>query len=382
MKFIINTTNLQSGGALQVALSLLAEWNFTGHKHIFHIFLSPQLSKLVMLNDFAANFTFYHFTQNPTTTTWHAFTFYKKLKAMEESICPDAVFTVFGPALWQPRKPHLAGFANGYYLFNQSDFIQQNVLPRLSQRIKYFSRRTLLFRQLKKEANAYWVETKEAQDALSKTINVPLTNISVVGNTYSSTFKQRYENTRFYKKEQFTLLYLSAYYPHKNFEIIPELLLILKEREIKCKFMLTLPQDKFEELFGHNYEKDYLENTGPVNPKDIHELYGRADAVFMPSLLETFSANYPEAMSAGKPILTSNFSFAQQVCGKAALYFNAQDAQDIAEKITALISSPLLRQQLVTTGYGQLKQLESPNSRAEKLLMLLEHIAISKTIAE
>lgn len=374
MKFIINTSNLQSGGALQVALSLLEEWSLLGKKNEFHILLSPQLEQLLTVEKFEHNFHFYPLKKNPTHSLLSPFTFYKKLKKLEATINPDAVFTVFGPALWTPKSPHLVGFANGYYLRDDYFFIQKKVLNDFSKRLKYYARRYVLFHQLKKEANHYWVETDKAKELLSATINKSLEDISVVGNTYGSSFKNALTKKTKTNKT-FNLLFVSAFYEHKNFEIINQIIPILKQRNISCSFITTLPNKVFEELFLQQKDKEYLNNRGPIHPQETYKIYAEADALFMPSLLETFSANYPEAMKMELPIICSDYDFSRDICGDAALYFDAQNPQDIADKIIELIANKELQQQLVSTGKKRLEKLETPETRAQKLLNLLTEIA-------
>lgn len=374
MKFIINTTNLQSGGALQVALSLLEEWNVVSMSHEFHVFLSPQMLPLIDKDNFGGNFIFYPFGQNPTSTIFSTFTFYKKLRKLEDDIKPNAVFTIFGPALWTPKNPHLLGFANGYYLFDDSAFIQKRVLSNIFRRIKYYIRKSILFRQLKKEGSIYWVETKDAQQKLAKTINKPEDKIEIVGNTFGQSFK----NASWQKdttNKPFTLLYLSAYYEHKNFKIIPQVISILAERNIDCTFLLTLPESIFQAHFEKTTHRNYLKNAGPVSPKESYKLYAETEAVFMPSLLETFSANYPEAMKMQLPILCSDFNFSRNICGDAALYFDAENPMDIADKIGEIIANQPLQQQLIESGNIQLSKMETPESRAQKLIHILEQTA-------
>lgn len=374
MKFIINTSNLQSGGALQVALSLLEEWRLLGKDNEFHIFLSPQLEQLLAAEKFDHNFHFYPFKKNPSHSLISPFTFYKKLKKLEATINPDAVLTVFGPAIWTPKSPHLVGFANGYYLRDDSFFIQKRILNDLFKRLKYYARRYVLFYQLKKEANHYWVETDKAKELLSATIIKSPEDISVVGNTYASSFKNS-QTKKTKTNKTFNLLFVSAYYEHKNFEIINQIIPILEQRNISCSFITTLPNKAFEELFLQQKNKEYLINRGPIHPQETYKIYAEADALFMPSLLETFSANYPEAMKMGLPIICSDFDFSRDICGDAALYFDAQNPQDIADKIIELINNEELQQQLVAAGKNRLEALETPESRALKLLNLLREIA-------
>ncbi|MFA6152032.1 MAG: glycosyltransferase [Chitinophagaceae bacterium] len=377
MKFIINTTNLQSGGALQVALSLLEDWNIVQFENEFHVFLSPQLNILLTRDNFGTNFTFYTFKKNPTNSIFDALSFYKKLRRLEKQITPDAVFTVFGPALWQSKAPHLVGFANGFYLFDHSDYIRKKILTNLIRKIKYYIRHYFLFSQLKKEGDHYWVETDNARERLAATIDKPTNNISVIGNTYGSSFKNKAEH-KGNTNNTFNLLYVSAYYEHKNFEIIPKVITILKEKNIACTFILTLPDDKYSALFGELSNSEYLKNVGPTNPQEIIGIYQNADAIFMPSMLETFSANYPEAMKMELPIICSDYDFSRNICGDAALFFDAQNPIEIAHKIIEFIENTELQKQLIEAGKRRLQLLETPESRAKKLLQLLNETAQMK----
>lgn len=377
MKFIINTTNLQSGGALQVAMSLLSEWTQAYSHHEFHVFLSPQLAALIKQQKFQDHLKFYYFNHNPTKSIWSIYNFHKQLSAIERNIQPQAVLSVFGPAIWKPRSPHLVGFANGYYLFDDSKFIQETVLRNLFAKLKYYTRRTLLLGQLKKEANKIWVETDLAKNKLSSASKIAEEKIMVIGNTYGGAFEN--SGMKKSKNTKFTILFVSAYYQHKNFEIIPAVIKILKSRNIDCQFMFTLASEKFQQIFKEDDVKKYIINAGPANPSESYKLYQQSDAIIMPSLLETFSANYPEAMKMQKPILSSDLPFAKNICGDAALYFDPKNAVDIANKISELIENKKLQEELINEGQQVLKTLETPAGRALKITTLLEKMA-TKTI--
>jgi glycosyltransferase involved in cell wall biosynthesis len=109
---------------------------------------------------------------------------------------------------------------------------------------------------------------------------------------------------------------------------------------------------------------------GSIPHKSCPSLYAQSDALFAPTLLETFSAAYPEAMKMEKPILTSNYSFAKDVCQDAALYFDPLDPVDIAEKIKKLIEDTALQHELVEKGKKRVKEFETARSRAEKYVTL------------
>lgn len=374
MKFIINTSNLKSGGAIQVALSVLQELELKQLSDEFYVLLSPQIEKQIDQNKFGKNFNFISIKNNPTKSILTALFFHSKLQKIEKKINADAVLSIFGPALWKPNKPHLVGFANGYYLFDDSEFIKEKVLSSSVKRLKYCARSYLLFKQLKKEANYYWVETEMAKQKLLKKLNLNSNRITVISNTYNSNFEKEIVAKRD-NNDTFELLYVSAYYEHKNFEILP---LVIEQLKLKIEnfcFIVTLSDEQYGRLFEEEKYSKHLRNIGEVAQENLPKIYSEADAVFMPSMLEIFSANYPEAMKANKLLLCSDYDFSRAICGDAALYFDAKNPKDIADKINKLISNKPLQERLIDNGQKQLLHFETAKSRTEKLLAILKSIA-------
>ena len=79
----------------------------------------------------------------------------------------------------------------------------------------------------------------------------------------------------------------------------------------------------------------------------------------MPSLLESFSIVYLEAMHHGLPIFTSDLWFARGVCGNAATYFDPFDEEDIVNKVTEIMSQKTKREKSVKAGFEKLGSFPS-----------------------
>ena len=377
MKLFINTTNLKQGGSLQVSASVINELlRFSEHE--YHIFLSPQLAAIIDAATFPANFHFYTVPGNPISSLKNLFTFRKKMNTAERDLKPDFVLTMFGPALWKPKAPHLVGFANGLYLYDRSKFIQEIWLSTPFRRMYFYLRRSILLSELKREATLLWTETEYARNEISKSLKIPKQKISVVSNTFGPAYKN-VQVTAAKEKDNstFTFLYLTADYPHKNLEIFNKLLPLLKERNINCKFRLTLPAEVFKKRFPLFLNDPMLENIGPISPNEGPKAYAEADALFFPSLIETFSANYPEAMIMERPIITSNLDFAYDICVDAALYFDPFDPLSAAKTIEILITDAHLRQNLVENGKKRVLEFDTATGRAEKLLNIMKDYLVS-----
>ena len=176
------------------------------------------------------------------------------------------------------------------------------------------------------------------------------------------------------KNREYRLLMISAYHRHKNFEVVKEVSRqLMKDGMEFVKIVLTLKPEDYERLFG---EEDFpnVFNVGPVPLRECPALYQETDAVFLPTLLECFSASYPEAMISGKPILTSDLGFARSICGEAALYFDPTDAKAIANKIATLIHNPMLAETLIEKGKKRVLNFLNPRERASAYLALCQDL--------
>lgn len=376
MKILINTSNLYVGGGLQVALSFINELRQMHTEHEYHIFLSQAVDLQIDQNSFPGNFHFYLIEKSPASLRTR-----KKIVAMmdglEKEIQPDIVFSVFGPSYWKPKSIHLMGFADGW-VYNP-DSVAYDRLPFL-KRLKMRLHGKYKSYYLRRDADYYVLETEDAKKKLAETVGLNQDDIFVVGNTYSEIFNDENltleDNVHYVKlpdkeSDEFRLMYIAHNHINKNLQVINKILPFLKGQNIK--FVLTLDNESFQNLFPDSAEK--IINIGPIPQKSCPSVYKQSDALFAPTLLETFSAAYPEAMKMEKPILTSNYSFATDVCQDAALYFDPLDPKDIAEKIKELVKNETLQDALVEKGRKRVKEFETARSRAEKYIALCEKLA-------
>ena len=83
-------------------------------------------------------------------------------------------------------------------------------------------------------------------------------------------------------------------------------------------------------------------------------LYQNAKAYVFPSLSEGFGLPGLEAMAHGCPVISSNATCLPEVYGDAAHYFDPLDVDDMTQKISEVIDSKSLREDLVKKGTDQL----------------------------
>lgn len=367
MKLIINTATTLKGGGVQVAKSFIEECK-SESEHEFHVILGANIGKTIDTSSFPSNFSFYKIDFRPGDRIFSLNSGMKFFDELEERISPDAVFTTSGPAYWRPKAPHLVGFNLPHYVYPDSPFFQ--VIP-LWKKIRWKLRGFLKGIFLKKEADFYVVQTDDVNDRLRKWLDVR--NVYTVSNSCNSHYFKAniYPDKLPNGHNEFRLLLLSAYHPHKNFEIIKKIVdwNLLQGNEIKFRFILTLPDDIYNKIFEEKYHF-YVSNVGPVPVQECASLYKECDAMFLPTLLECFSASYVEAMYMEKPILTSDLGFARTVCQDAALYFNPLDPIEITGKINLLMSESELKHRLIALGKERKKNFKSASERAASYLDL------------
>ncbi|MDT8339224.1 MAG: glycosyltransferase [Sulfurimonas sp.] len=375
MKILINTSTLYFGGGVQVALSFINEL-ITLDTNEYHIFLSLEIERQLDKKLFGNNFNFYIIDKSPSKLLTR-----KKIVSIlnnfEKEINPDVVFTVFGPAYWRPKALHLLGFADGWvYNPDSIAFDRLSFFRRIKMRlaIKY------KLHYLHRDADFYVLETNDAASKLSTMMKKNKSNFFVVGNTFSNVFSDTQylsENNKYYIKlpakpdDEFRLLYVAHNHPSKNLSIINKAIKYLQNYNIK--FIVTIDEQSYTEVFDVGSRSKVI-NVGPVPQYSCPSLYNQTDAVISTSLLETFSAVYPESMKMKKPLLSSDFSFARDICGDSALYFDALDPKDTSEKIIMIMNDKTLQEELVKKGINKLQTFETAQTRAKKYLDIIKII--------
>lgn len=109
-----------------------------------------------------------------------------------------------------------------------------------------------------------------------------------------------------------------------------------------------------------------------VPDSELGLFYKNARCFVLPSLYEGFGLPVLEAMSYGCPVITSNISSLPEAGGDAALYIDPTNVSDIAAKMSELLSSEKLRNELIEKGYKQVKKFSWEKTAKETLAVLQE----------
>jgi glycosyltransferase involved in cell wall biosynthesis len=95
---------------------------------------------------------------------------------------------------------------------------------------------------------------------------------------------------------------------------------------------------------------------GEVDERELNRICQSASALIFPSRYEGFGIPLIEAMHFGLPIVCGRGGSQLEVAGKAAIYVNVEDPEDIAATMERLTEDAALRHQLVANGKRQLQK--------------------------
>jgi ubiquinone/menaquinone biosynthesis C-methylase UbiE/glycosyltransferase involved in cell wall biosynthesis len=293
-----------------------------------------------------------------------------RLHRLERAVAPDVVFTVFGPPFFRPRAPHLVGFALPHLIYDRD-----SGMPRksLADEIGDAARR-MLFRR----ANHIVVETETARQRLAHWLGIDRARISVIPNS-PNPLLERLPEPPARADGPFNILIPSAYYWHKNLEIVPQVAAAMRRLSpgLDFRFHVTLAPDSapWQRIAIAATElgvADRLTTLGVVRIEALSRAYHEAAVVYLPTLREVSTAVYPESFFFRRPLVTSDMDFAHELCGDAALFVPPRDAEATAWRLVELAASPEMRACLVAAGERRL--VSAYPTSEEKFKLQLELI--------
>ncbi len=114
-----------------------------------------------------------------------------------------------------------------------------------------------------------------------------------------------------------------------------------------------------DEIYKKAKESKFSEEIifkGSVSDDELDSLYKNASIFVMPSLYEGFGLPVLEAMSYGIPCVVSDNSSLREISKGSALLVDANDSNDIAEKMSALLNDEKLRKDLSNRSLENIKR--------------------------
>ncbi len=188
----------------------------------------------------------------------------------------------------------------------------------------------MLFRVLAKDVGCFVVQSGAMKDQMIASYPGIKDKVTVISQPAPDWLQRVEIKKRIRFNDGLKLFYPAAGYPHKNhglfmpepdnspfFEGLDELIVTLNNSEI-------LP---FRNIPGK------VHNIGRVSTERCMQVYSKVDALFYPSLTESYGLPLVEAMVLGLPVIVADLPYARWMCEDGAIYFDPEDIESAAAAI-------------------------------------------------
>ena len=171
----------------------------------------------------------------------------------------------------------------------------------------------------------------------------------------ASNFSERiYDEKKVFSQKKY-VLFVGRRDKYKNFiaffEGVKKLLIEDEELNLICAGGGSFTAEEKELIGSLSKQVQQLD----VNDEKLYLLYSNAICFVFPSLYEGFGIPTLEAFGCGCPVLLSNSSSMPEVGGDAVVYINPKESKDIEKKVRQVITTPILRKELICKGKERLK---------------------------
>tara|TARA_R110002049_G_scaffold72490_2_gene187212 strand:+ start:249596 stop:250723 length:1128 start_codon:yes stop_codon:yes gene_type:complete len=358
-------TTLKKGGVLQRAVSFVSHLDASFGDYQWHILLSEIVATELKRTGVDLRHPSEVFAVSPARSLEYRRRICNAVNAQNA----DMLFTFAGPSYISPRCPELMGVADGWVTHATPAAFKSIPHRRDRWTLRIASKYKLHWF---KTADQYTVQTETARQGLSRRGKVSLNRIHIVPNALAKWYRTaNFRPTDRSTDQPIQILYFAAAYSHKRHDLLPDVCHRLRALGIDnfC-IRVTLPQESqiWKDVAAAAVElgvQERIVNIGPVPVDQGANLYRDSHICFVPSILETFSATYLEAMATRTPIVACDLDFAREICGDSAVYFEPSSANDAAQKIFDLLGSPSRMKRQQDAGVQRLAMLPGVERQME-----------------
>ncbi len=162
-----------------------------------------------------------------------------------------------------------------------------------------------------------------------------------------------------FKPDEFVLLWLGIFMPHRRLQDAIEAIAFLASRGVRARLLLAGSGRSFPEYFqllqelaGKLGVEDRVTFAGKVEDGEVRDFYCACDAFLFPNENQTWGLAVLEAMACGRPVLVSCGAAVHEVLTdhENALLFPPRNPAQLAEKIQYLIEQPVERDRIALAG--------------------------------
>ena len=348
IRVLINaiTTKKNAGGAFQIAYNFVQKT--IEHQDIDWIYVISEDLNAILGNEIKKCPNYYVFpTQPDFKGTYNKVK--RELKELERNVKPDVVYSITSPSYFNFDAPEVMRFTNPWVTHpNRYSWAILSLKNNFRQKLYCWNQRRLL-----KKASYFVTQTEVTKKGIIRITGVNDDHVKVVKNVLPAIFASLDNRHVKLNDSHIHIACIGAPVPHKNFDIIPDVLKCLQDIGINnVRFHVTIPENESlikliqKKLEVNNVDMNAIVNHGRLTQQELAKVYQRCDLCFLPTLLEVFSVSTLEAMFFNLKIIATDFLFNREVLADAALYYKPMNAEDAARKISQLITDADIQSEL------------------------------------
>jgi glycosyltransferase involved in cell wall biosynthesis len=199
--------------------------------------------------------------------------------------------------------------------------------------------------------------------------------VSECFNKQRNSLESEFKTQQLKLNNQYQIIYVSRYYPHKNHAFILDLAKYIKMKNSTIELLVTInPEiagtDKFLKVI-----KDLdlpILNIGEIAQDQLIPYYKKCHMAIFPSYAETFGNPLIEAMYFSLPLITPQKDYSEAIVGIDGLFYKEDSVESCFSVINSLLSNSTEYKR--ASEYSYIRSMAFPNSVDwyEKYHVLLE----------
>lgn len=255
----------------------------------------------------------------------------------------DVVYTMAGPTYVDFKCYHVMGLSDPYITHAGLEAIMYNRSFISVLRLVFAIMYKIYYARM---ADFWLFQTDYSRNKFISKLYINRSRTKIISNAVGTDFLLTNSDTKSNGKGRARVLCPAASYPHKALVTIPRVAksFNILYPDVDFVFIVTLPGNSrewksIEELSRKLDVSQFINNIGVFSPGQAVEIHRNADIVYVPSILETFSGSYLEAISLKMPLIVADRGFAREICEDYAVFVDPFDYEGCALSIKSILDS-------------------------------------------
>lgn len=378
MKIVINAiiAKKNAGGAFQISKNFIMET--LQHPEIeWYWFVSKDLDE-VLSNSFTSmsGKRYFVFPTQPDFRHTY-FTVKKELVQILGDISPDVVYSINAPSYFRFKCKEVMRFTKPWVTHpNKYSWGTLTGTKRILKKLEI-----LLQKQLIKKCEYFITQSNTCKNGIIKITGLSDNRIKVVSNVLPAVYRNADNSHLSLDGKWVDVACIGNPYPHKNMDIMPDVLLELKKQGIdNLRFHVTIPKEHplwsdMKLKLEQNDLQGYIITHGRCTQQELIDVYRHCQLCYQPTVLEVFSASAIEAMYFNLPTVASDMPFNSEVFEDSCLYYEPCNAVQAAKCFKKLIFDTNLQQELKDKMKSRLKVYGNYDSHYKETVDFLIQVA-------